>query len=243
MTIIDLMSMLESLSAVLISGIGSLFQGLTGLGLNLFAAPFLMMIEPAFVPGPIMAASIFLTIFIVLRDRTGIDLHGVGWLTTGMIPGCLLGAILLPIVPVRILAIVLGILVLIGVVASLGGFHFQPRWWVLLAAGFLSGLGGTMASIGGPPPAVVLQDMEPRRLRATLSGYFLLLGIISVLSMVPAGRFGLLEIRLTGWVLIGAVIGFLTSYPIVSRIDKRISRYGVLVLSALSAILLLVRQI
>ncbi len=236
------MSVIESMIVLLVSALGSLFQGITGLGLNLFAAPVLMMVEPAFVPGPIMAASILLTVVIVVRDRSGVDLRGVGWLAAGMLPGCILGGFLLPVVPERTLAVVLGILVLVGVAVSLGGFHFPAKWWVLAIAGFLSGLGGTMASIGGPPAAVVTQDMEPRRLRATLSGYFLLLGIVSVISLVPSGHYGLLEIKLTGWIVAGAAAGFLASYVFIGRMNRQFSRYAVLALSALGAVVLLARQ-
>ncbi len=237
------MTLLEGLGAILAAGIGALFQGITGLGLNLFASPFLMMIHPALVPGPIMAAALVLTILMVLRDRSGIDLRGVGWMAAGMVPGSLLGSFLLPFVPLKILAIVLGVLVLIGVAVSFMGFRFPSHWWVLMLAGFISGIGGTMASIGGPPVAVVTQDMEPKTLRATLSGYFILSGLVAILTLIPAGRFGLNEITLSGWLIGGVLIGFLGSCIFINRVDKRITRLTILGLSAVSAVLLIAQQL
>lgn len=236
------MTILQGLGAVLVTTIGALFQGLTGLGLNMFASPFLMMLHAAFIPGPIMAAALVLTVLMVLRDRSGIDLRGVGWMAAGMVPGSLLGSFLLPIVPIRILAFVLGGLVLTGVAVSVAGFRFPSHWWVLILAGFLSGIGGTMASIGGPPVAVVTQDMEPRTLRATLSGYFILSGLVAVLTLIAAGRFGGNEVALSGWLVAGVVMGFLASYIFIKRVNKKVTRTTILVLSALSAVLLILQQ-
>jgi uncharacterized membrane protein YfcA len=236
------MSIFENLASVLVTAVGALFQGIIGLGLNLFASPFLMMIEPKLVPGPILAAALVLTALMALREHTGIVLRGVGWMAAGMVPGSLLGSLLLPIVPLKILTIILGILVLTGVLISFFGFRFPPHWWVLMLAGFVSGLGGTMVSIGGPPVAVVTQDLEPRILRATLSGYFILTGIVSLLVLIPAGRFGLQEVVLSGWLIVGILIGFLASWFFINRVNKKFTRMALLVLSAISAILLIVQQ-
>jgi uncharacterized membrane protein YfcA len=236
------MSIFENLAAVLVTAIGALFQGIAGLGLNLFASPFLMMIEPKLVPGPILAAALVLTVLMVLRDRSGIDLRGVGWMAAGMVPGSLLGSLLLPIVPLKILAITLGLLVLTGVLISFFGFRFPSHWWVLMLAGFVSGLGGTMVSIGGPPVAVVTQDLEPRILRATLSGYFILAGIVALLVLIPAGRLGIQEIALSGWLIVGTLIGFLVSWLFINRVNKNFTRMALLIVSAVSSVMLIVQQ-
>jgi len=233
----------QNLLAILTTAIGALLQGVTGLGLNLFASPLLMMIQPRLVPGPIMAGALLLTILMVLRDRSGIDLFGIGWMAAGMLPGTILAGFLLPVLPHKTLAITLGILVLVGVAISLAGFPFPSKPWVLFLAGFVSGVGGTLASIGGPPVALVNQRMEPRKLRATLSGYFILSGIAALATLVPAGKFGSTEAGLSIWILIGVLLGFVGSSALISKISGKSTRYVVLALSAVSGLALIIQQI
>ena len=88
--------------------LGAFLQGAVGLGLNLLAAPLLMLVEPRFVPGPVMAGALLLTILMVLRDREGIDLRGVGWMAAGMLPGSAIASLLLPVIPLKALSLTLG---------------------------------------------------------------------------------------------------------------------------------------
>ncbi len=237
------MNSLQIVLVVLATATGALFQGVAGLGLNLFAAPLLSMIRPAFIPGPMMVGALLLVILITLRDKSGVDLRGVAWMVFGMLPGTVLASLLLPVIPVRTLSLLLGILVLLGVGLSLSGLHFERNWWVLLIAGFVSGFGTTLASIGGPPVALANQDLEPRKLRATLSGYFVLSGIAALAGDFRAGRMGMAELSLSAWILPGVVLGFLFSALLIKRLRADTTRYAVLALSAASALVLILQQL
>jgi uncharacterized protein len=237
------MDTLQIVFAVLTTAIGSFVQGVTGLGLNLFASPVLMMIQPGFIPGPILVGALLLTVLMVLREHSGMDLRGLAWMVAGMLPGTVLASFLLPLLPVRILSLLLGILVLLGVGLSLSGLHIPRSGWVLWTAGFVSGIGSTLASIGGPPVALVNQELEPKKLRATLSGYFILSGIAALLGVVHAGRMGPLEISLSAWILPGVIFGFLCSALFINKLKANALRYAVLALSAFSACLLILQQL
>lgn len=223
------------------AALGALLQGITGMGLNMFASPLLMSIEAHFIPGPIMVGALTLTILMLLRDRSGIDLHAMGWMSAGMLPGTVLASLLLPVIPLKTLSLLLGGLVLAGVLLSLSGLRFPPRWWILFLAGFFSGLSSTLASIGAPPVALVNQEMEPKRLRATLSGYFTLSSVAALTGIFAAGRFGAYELKLSGLILPGVIFGFIISFSLARRLSRRMSRFAVLGLSAASAVILIVR--
>ncbi|MDR3577005.1 MAG: sulfite exporter TauE/SafE family protein [Anaerolineaceae bacterium] len=229
--------------AFLTAAFGSLLQGVVGVGLNMFASPILMMDKPGFVPGPVLASALLLTILMVLRDRTGIDLRGIGWMAGGMLPGTALASYLLPVIPHKTISFILAGLVLAGVVLSLTGLHFPPKRWILLLAGFLSGIGSVLASIGGPPIALVNQDMEPKKLRATLSGYFMLSGFFALLGLIPSGRLGANEFHLMLWLFPGVVAGFLISTFFIGKLRGSATRYLLLSLSAISAIILIVQTL
>jgi uncharacterized membrane protein YfcA len=227
---------------LIVTGAAAL-QGAVGYGLNVIAAPLLMLIDPAMVPGPVMASALVLTVLMVWRNRDGIDLHGVRWMVFGMIPGSALASLILPSIPVRALSFMLAGLVLAGVLLSLTGLNFPPRRWILLTAGFISGIGGTLASIGGPPVALVNQDMPGPRLRATLSTYFIVSAIFAILGLLLAGHFGSSELGLSAVMLPGVIVGFLLSKPLAVYLDKGYTRYAILGVSGLAGALLIVQQL
>jgi uncharacterized membrane protein YfcA len=218
-------------------------QGAVGYGLNIIAAPLLMMFEPAMVPGPIIVAALTLTILMIWRNRDGVDLRGVSWMVLGALPGTALAAWMLPLIPVRVISYALAGLVLLGVVISLSGVHFPARRWILVVAGFVSGYGSTLASIGGPPVALINQDLPGPRLRATLATYFTILSIVSLISLAPAGRFGGRELQLSLVLLPGVVLGFLLSKPLTRFLDRGYTRIAILSLSAVAAVLLIIQQV
>jgi uncharacterized protein len=237
------MNLLQMLGGLLTVAFGSLLQGVVGVGLNMFASPILLMDQARFVPGPILASALLLTILMVLRDRTGIDLRGIGWMAAGMLPGTALASYLLPVIPHKIIAFILAGLVLTGVVLSLSGLHFPPKRWILFLAGFLSGMGSVLASIGGPPAALVNQEMEPKKLRATLSGFFMLSGFFALIGLIPDGRLGTVELNLTLWLVPGVIIGFLISSFFVGKLPDKATRYLLLTLSAISALILIAQTL
>ncbi len=100
-----------------------------------------------------------------------------------------------------------------------------------------------MASIGGPPVAVVNQDLEPKKLRATLSGFFILSGLTAVITLIPAGRFGMSEVGLSVWLVTGVILGFASSYLFINKLNKKITRFFLLGLSAISAVFLILQQL
>lgn len=236
------MSTLQILLAILTTTTGSLFQGVTGLGLNLFASPVLMMIQPRFIPGPIMVGAVSLSILMAVRDHTGLDVRALAWMVAGMLPGTAIASLLLAMLPMKILGVLLGILVLLGVGLSLSGWHFPRLWWVLFTAGLISGIGSTLASIGAPPVALVNQELEPKTLRATLAGYFILSGLATLAGAVRAGRMGATEVSLSVWIVPSVILGFLCSAIFVNKFRASTSRFVVLALSAGSAVLLILRQ-
>jgi uncharacterized membrane protein YfcA len=131
--------------------VGSVVQGAVGFGLALVAAPVLFMIDPRLVPGPLVFASMLLTTLTAFRDRDAIDTSGLGWSMVGRLPGTLLGAALLALLPPERLAAPLGVLVILGVALSASGVHVRVNPRTLMGAGLLSGFMGTASSIGGPP--------------------------------------------------------------------------------------------
>ena len=152
--------------------VGSTLQGSIGFGMGLFASPILILVDERFVPAPILLSTWVMTTFLIFRERHAIDVGGLRWAVVGRAVGTLAAATLLMFLPRDRMPLICGIMVLIGVAMSLSGLRFHPSRGVLVGAGAMSAVMGTVASIGGPPIALVYQHGTGARLRATMSSFF-----------------------------------------------------------------------
>jgi uncharacterized membrane protein YfcA len=141
------------------------------------------------------------------------------------------------------MATVFGTLVLIGVAMSLSDLKLEPTRSVVFVAGMLSGIMGTIASIGGPPMALVYQHASGSRLRATLSAFFWLGTVLSLVALRVVGRFGAEEVRLTLIILPGLLVGTMVSRWTSQFVDRGYTRAVVLTVAGLAGSAVIVRQL
>ena len=57
----------QMLAAFCIVVVGALVQGSVGMGLGLVTVPFLLQVDPVFVPGPVLASGFLLSLLMVCR--------------------------------------------------------------------------------------------------------------------------------------------------------------------------------
>ncbi|HSP37933.1 MAG TPA: TSUP family transporter [Frankiaceae bacterium] len=221
--------------AVVVVGLSAAVQGAIGFGLNLLAVPVLLLVDPSLIPGPMLVAGLTLSLLVVGREVKAMD-RRLGWALLGLLPGTVLGLLLLVSVSTNALNVLLGLLVLGAVGVSALSWSPARSRTALVAAGAASGFLGTAAAIGGPPLALLYADTPGPRLRSTLSGFFVAAALVSLGALVLAGRFGLSDLRASLALLPGAVIGFLLSGPLRPLVDRGHARTAVLALSAVAAI-------
>lgn len=210
--------------------------------MGLIASPILILIDPRFVPGPILLSTTVLTVLLVYRERTAIDFHGIQWAMVGRLVGTVLASAILLVVSADQLVLLIGVFILSAVGMSLSGFRFDPVRPVLVVAGMLSGLLGTIASVGGPPMALVYQHAAGARIRSTMSGFFLLGTILSLGALWYVGRFGAYEIQLTLVMLPSVLTGFVLSKWTAVYVDRGYVRPAVLSVAAGAGLLVIIRQ-
>ena len=232
----------EILTVVLTVLFGATLQGSVGFGMGLLASPILILIDPRFVPGPILLSTTVLTVLLVYRERTAIDFHGMQWAMGGRFVGTVLASAILLVVSAEQLVLLIGVFILSAVGMSLSGFRFDPIRPVLVVAGMLSGLLGTVASVGGPPMALVYQHAAGARIRSTMSGFFLLGTILSLGALWYVGRFDAYEIQLTLVMLPSVLTGFVLSKWTAVYVDRGYVRPAVLSVAAGAGLLVIIRQ-
>lgn len=237
------MTPLELVAAAGAAALGAVVQGSVGLGLSLVTVPLLFLIDPSFVPGPVLCVAIVLTLLISHRERRSIDFHGVAWVLAGRIPGTVLGAAALVVLAADALSVLFGILVLLAVAFSLLRVRGEPKRWSLLSVGALSGFMGTTAALGGPPVALLLQKLPGARLRGTLSGIFLVGASVSLAALLVVNRFGRQELILALALLPGVLLGFGISGLTAPILDRGYTRPAVLLLASAAALVAIGRQV
>lgn len=229
--------------AVLAVATGAVIQGSVGLGLGLLAAPILALIDPRLIPGPLLFAALGLTILVSRREWSAIDFSGLKWALIGRVAGTLLAGVTLMIVPKRDLAMIFGALILAAVALTASGMSWPPTARNLILAGFLSGLMGTLVSIGGPPMALVYQRASGPRLRGTLSSFFVIGATLSLIMLGLVGRFGIEELIWGSMLLPGTLLGFAISNRTAPLLDRGYIRPAVLIISALAGVMVILREV
>jgi uncharacterized protein len=112
-----------------------------------------------------------------------------------------------------------------------------------LLAGIASGAGGTAASIGGPPIALLYQDEAGPRIRGTLSAYFVLGSVTSIVALAAAGQVPSESLASAALLTPFLLVGFSLSGPVRRVLDNGWTRRAVLAVAAASAVLLIGRAV
>jgi hypothetical protein len=220
---------------------GAAVQASIGFGLAMIAAPLLMLIDPAFVPGPMIAIALLLSIWMAWQDRRAIDLSHFKAAIAGRLLGTPPAALLLGSISATAFDLLFGVLVLLAVGMSILHSNLQPTTRNVFIATAASGFMGTISSIGGPPLALVYQNVSGADLRANLSVLFVLGTTISLVTLSMIGKFGVRDFGPTVLLLVGVLTGVLCSGPLRSRVDGTTARPYLLGLCAISALGVLAR--
>lgn len=232
---------------VLLAGLALVFagaiQGATGFGFNMLAAPLLAVIDTTFVPGPMLMMAMVVSFWGMVAERRSVDYTGLGAAVLGRLMASIVAVLLLSHLDPRSFSIVFGVAVLMAVLVSLSGLRFKPTPPVLLAAGSLSGLMGTLTSIGAPPMALAFQNSTGPVMRSTLNSFFALGAAISLVALWLAGHFGRAELMLAVSMLPFALVGFLFSGWGKALVDRNHIKLVVFVVSSISAVTLIARAL
>jgi uncharacterized protein len=221
--------------------IGSIVQGSIGFGLAAVVAPILLLVDPVFLPGPMLVAILLLTTLIAHRERRHIHWPEVAISTGGRVLGVVPAAIAIRFMSAQTYDLVFSLVVLAGVVISLAGWHIRLTLRNLFITAIGSGFMSTVSAIGGPPMALVYQHEQAPKIRGSLSAIFTIGTPISLAGLWWAGRFGLPELMLGILLTPAIVVGFQLSRYTAGRLEPSHTRPAILVLSAATALVVMIR--
>lgn len=234
-------SLLDVAIANLVMAAGCAFQASFGMGMALLVVPLLVLIDTRFVPGPMLFAGVVLAAGTAYRDRAAINYGILKLSLVGLGIGTIVGALALRYASGPYLLKVFGGLILLAALMSITDVKVSPKPKILLAGSIASGVMGTMVGIHGPAISLVFQNEEPAETRAILGAFFTVGYIIAVVSLTLVGVFGDQGMVLGLSLLPGVAIGYFAAPTISQFINQTFLRVAILIVSSLSAILIMFR--
>jgi hypothetical protein len=237
------MSLVAWILAFAITAVAASLQGTIGIGFGMLSVPLLSLIDPSLAPAPQLLIALPITVTMAWKERAAIDLHGFWWIIGGRIPGAFLGIALLAVASQRTLDILIALIVLGTVAAIAGGLHIRRTRATKLAAGMTSGTTGVVASIGGPPVAMLYSSDDSDVIRSTLAAVFTIGLTTSILFRYASGNISSDDVHVALVLFPAAAIGYLISLILKDRVPKQRVRSAILIVSGLGALALLVRSL
>jgi uncharacterized membrane protein YfcA len=223
--------------------LGSLVQSVVGLGIGLVAAPVITLLEPELMPGVLISLAFVLPCITLIHDHHDIDWHGLNWSLPSRVMGTALGVWVVATFTDGELGLFIGAMVLLAVLVTWRAVTVPINRTSLSAAGFIGGVTGTATSIGGPPFALLYQHRQPTQIRTTMAVYFLIGAAISIVGLTISGDLERHQVAVAAFLLPAVGAGALLGIPLRRVLPAHVVRPAVLVVSAGSALVLIVRSL
>jgi uncharacterized protein len=222
---------------------GGAAQSALGFGAAFTTVPALAIVAPELLPGSVLVALLPLSLVMLVQGFSRTDVRAATRLTLGRLPGIAVGTVAVALLPTRGLTVATGLLLLIAVIVSVGGWTVAVTPGSELVAGFLSGVTGTAAALGGPPIALLYRGRGASTLRPTLALVWAV-GLLPIIgSLWLAGEFTAAQARAGGWLGVAMLVGLVVAAPLVRRWPDEVIRRGVLAWAAVGAVGALTRAL
>ncbi len=229
--------------ALAVTFLGAVAQGVVGIGFGVLSVPVLSLVDPVLAPVPQLLLALPLTVMMSWRERLHADLRGVTWVLIGRGPGAAAGLLLLAFATQRTLDAVVAAVVLSGVAIRATGVTVTRSPLTDVLVGGFAGTASMVASIGGPPMALLYQDEPGPTIRASLGMVFTIGLLITLVARALSGLITASDVTVALVLLPAMLAGYAASIGIANRVAAPAMRTGILTLSAFAAIGLLVRAL
>lgn len=238
----------ELLLALIMVWLGATVMGSVGFGMGLVVSPvLLLLVDPQTVVVVVNAEIGLMTMLVLIWNWRHIDIKVALWMSVGGVVAAPIGVLVLGVAEPGMLRIAVGLVVL--ALAFLMVFDMPlpgvRRRFAGPAFGFLSSLGVTALSIGGPLAAIyaVAQDWSPRTVRASLALYFLIYEITAFALYTSTGLVHRGTLVNVAVLAPGLAVGFAMGAFLASRMDQQAFRRVAMAVIIGGSLVLLVREV
>ncbi len=222
--------------------LGVVTQRATGGAFGMIVAPLVALIAPERMPAGILLISLG-----VLVLSTPRHLGDIGWrelipAVSGRAVGAIAAAGVVSLAPdPGAVAMLVAAAVLVGVALSLSGLRLAVNAANLFGAGALSGLTGTLTSVGAPPMTLLYQHAPAAHVRATLNTFFTVGVFTSLAALALHDQIAAADAWFAVSMAPAIAVGLAASGPAMRWLAGRSLRPLILALASLASVLILVR--
>jgi uncharacterized membrane protein YfcA len=215
----------------------------TGVTAGMIIVPFLAMISYTLIPVPIAFASLALTGLMTYKGRKHIDTKNMFQISLGMLAGIILSIFILKNIEFKQMGLVFGLFILISVFISIKIKSFTLNKSINYTGGFVAGIMGSMAAVGGQILALLFQNHPLESLKSTLAFLYTLFSVVMISLFYMFGEFSYEQMTSGFYMMPGFIIGFFIA-PIFSKyFNPKYSKTVVLVMATLGAISLIGKSV
>ncbi len=237
----------ELIIALVVTFGAAAVQGTIGIGFAVVSVPILRAVSPLLAPVPQLLVTIPLTVSMFWRERHDVDLKGTGWIIAGRIPGLLIGIALLKTAQSSGLEtqldVLIALLVLVAVALIASNLTLSQTPVVKFGAGTASGIMALVASIGGPPIALLYRDERGPTIRSTLAAVFTVGVLLTLIGRILSNEIAGTDVQVALMIFPAAVLGFLASHRLRRHAEGDRIRIAILVISTVAAGALILRSV
>ena len=219
-----------------------------GFGHGALAMPLLLMVVDLRVATPLLAAISFIVgLWILAGEWRTIRFRTTSTLTFGALVGSPLGVLALVYFNQSMTLLVLSIFLVIVSIRALAGLpvpHLATDRFAL-PAGFVAGVLGGAVNISGVPVAIYgsMRRWSPGEFRSSLTGFFFITGIASLIGYAIADLFTGPFWPLFGWCVVPAFFGNWLGKHVHVRMSRRVFERAVWGIILATALLLLGKEL
>jgi hypothetical protein len=226
-----------------VTALAACLQGTIGFGFAVASVPILALVDSRLAPVPQLVLSAPLVLSMAWRERHAIQLRAVGWILLGRIPGALIGVLLLKLFAHQVLDLLLAAIVILAVILLSGARSIPQNGKTQFSAGVVSGVMGLIASMGGPPLALLFRDAKGDALRSNLAAVFVVGLTITIVARVGTNEMSWGDVETALYMMPGLFVGLAMSRFFAGKVEGALLRRAVLFVATVSALGLAIRAI
>lgn len=219
--------------------VSSILQMATGVSVGMIIVPFLAMISYTLVPVPIVFASLTLTVMMAYQGRQYIDTKNMPQVSFGMMMGIFVALYIFKNIEFKYLGLIFGSFILLSVFISIKVKSFTLSRKMNYSGGFIAGLMGTLAAVGGEILALLFQHYPLASIKATLAFLYTIFSVVMLIVFYLFGEFSYSQVISGFYMMPGFIIGFLVAPIFAKYFNPRYSKVVVLSMATFGAFTLI----
>lgn len=225
-----------------------LIQGATSFGFSLFSLPILAALMPLKIVVPMLVIySLVMNSIILYKIREHVKLKRIYMLIISATIATPIGTSMLVNLDESILQIIVGVVVTVSALSFYFGYKVKinNEKIAYVPVGFFSGLLNGSVSLSGPPVILFLtnQGVEKQDFRATLTAYFWILNIMTVITFLYKQLISSEVLKFTVYLIPALILGVLIGIKLGNRVKEETFKKLTTVLMILMGLLSIISGI